>query len=270
MRNFTSASFIKSPKPPLRVRLQRGLRPLFFLICAAVLLILAVDLCVKVSTKDRILSSSELTGKADADCILVLGCLVRGDGSPCDMLSDRLDVGIDLYRQGSAPKLLMSGDHGRIEYDEVNAMKQYAVERGICSEDVFMDHAGFSTYDSLYRAKEIFGAKRILIVSHGYHLYRALYIAKRLGLEAYGVASNQRDYRGQRARDMREIFARNKDFVWCFLNVKHRYLGEEISLSQSGDVTNDSFTKNFLEKPLDNFVQTKYNKEEIISFKRSF
>jgi len=133
----------------------------------------------------------------------------------------------------------MSGDHGTVEYDEVNAMKQYAIEKGIDSEQIFMDHAGFSTYESIYRAKEIFGAERVVIITQEYHLYRALYIADALGLEAYGVASDQRTYSGQTMRDVREILARNKDFLTSLFKPKPTYLGETISLDGSGDVTND-------------------------------
>ena len=78
----------------------------------------------------------------------------------------------------------MSGDHGQIEYDEVNTMKQVAIDAGVPSNDIFMDHAGFSTYESIYRAKEIFEADKLIIVSQEYHLYRALYIAKQLGIES--------------------------------------------------------------------------------------
>ena len=125
----------------------------------------------------------------DVDCILVLGAGVREDGTPSLMLNERLELGIALYQSGASQKLLMSGDHGRKDYDEVNTMKGYALSQGITSEDVFMDHAGFSTYESIYRAKEIFQAKKIIIVSQEYHLYRALYIADKFGIEAYGVAA---------------------------------------------------------------------------------
>ena len=112
------------------------------------------------------------------------------------MLHDRLMRGVELYDVGAAPKLLMSGDHGHEEYDEVAAMKQFAIDAGIPSEDVFMDHAGFSTYESIYRAKEIYQADKILIVTQEYHLYRALYIADQLGVEAYGVSSDYHTYVG--------------------------------------------------------------------------
>ena len=194
---------------------------------------------VKMSTEDQILSSEEAAKLEDVDCILVLGCLVRDDGSPSHMLQDRLRRGIELYDLGAAPKLLMSGDHGRVEYDEVATMKQYAIDAGIASEDVFMDHAGFSTYESIYRAKEIFQAKKILIVTQEYHLYRALHIANRLGLEAYGVSSDYRTYVGQSMRDFREMLARVKDFGTCIFKPKPTYLGDAIPIFGDGNLTND-------------------------------
>ena len=133
----------------------------------------------------------------------------------------------------------MSGDHGRVEYDEVNAMKQFAIDAGIPSENVFMDHAGFSTYETMYRAKEIFDADKIIVVTQEYHLYRALYIAEKLGLEAYGVPSDYVAYSGQNVRDIREILARNKDFFKCILKPEPTFLGDVIPVSGNGDLTND-------------------------------
>jgi len=155
------------------------------------------------------------------------------------MLADRLDCGIRLYESGASDRLLMSGDHGREEYDEVNVMKDYAVQAGISSEAVFMDHAGFSTYESLYRARDIFQCKRILIVTQGYHMYRALYIAESLGLDAQGVASDPRAYAGQAMREVREIAARVKDFAMCIVKPLPTYLGDTIPISGNGDATND-------------------------------
>lgn len=172
------------------------------------------------------------------DCIMVLGCGVHDDGSPSAMLLDRLMCGIDLYKAKAAPKLLMSGDHGRTNYDEVNVMKNYAIDNGVPSEDVFMDHAGFSTYESVYRAKEIFGVKKMIIVTQEYHLYRALYIAEKSGIEAKGVACDQFIYAGQKMREIREILARDKDFFYCIFKPKPTYLGEAIPVSGDGNITN--------------------------------
>ena len=171
------------------------------------------------------------------DCILILGCGVRDTGEPSLMLRDRLDMGLKLFENGASNRLLMSGDHGRVEYDEVNVMKDYAVERGVPSEAVFMDHAGFSTYESMYRARDVFCAKRIVIVSQGYHLYRAVYDARALGLDAWGVAAEEIRYLGQAGRDLREILARNKDFFYGLFQPEPTFLGETIPIWSSGDLT---------------------------------
>lgn len=190
-------------------------------------------------SKDNIIDVEKINEIGKADCIVVLGCGLIADGVPSNMLADRLNRGVELYNKGVAPKIIMSGDHGGSDYDEVNVMKQFAIDAGVLSEDIFMDHAGFSTYDSIYRANKIFGAKKIVIVSQEYHLYRAVYTAKALGMEAYGVGSDYRTYVGQAYRDAREVLARTKDFVMCLFKPEPKYLGDLISLSGSGDATND-------------------------------
>ena len=219
--------------------LVRILIALVGLILLAGVMVLAINAHVVGRTRNAILTPEEAAGKENIDCILVLGCRVYEDGSLSHMLQDRLQRGLELYTAGIAPKLLMSGDHGQKEYDEVNAMKGFAVENGVPSEDVFMDHAGFSTYESLYRAKEVFGVEKVIIVTQEYHLHRALYIAQQLGLEAYGVASDYRSYAGQILRDIREILARNKDFVNTLFWPEPTWLGEPIPIDGNGDITND-------------------------------
>lgn len=201
--------------------------------------VFGIDAWVRGSVKDRILTEEKAAQLEDVDCIVVLGCLVHSNGSPSDMLEDRLKRGVALYELGAAPKLLMSGDHGTTEYDEVDAMKHFAVDAGIASEDVFMDHAGFSTYETVYRAKAVFGADKIIIVTQGYHLYRALYIARALGIEAYGVSADYRGYIGQTSRDVREVLARVKDFGMTIFKPEPTYLGPTIPISGSGELTHD-------------------------------
>ena len=203
------------------------------------LIILIINTYVKKSTEKQILKQREYEKLKDVDCILVLGAAVWGD-NPSPMLEDRLLEGINLYKNNVAKKIIMSGDHGRTEHDEVNIMKDYAIEKGVPSEDIFMDHAGFSTYESIYRAKEIFKAKKIVIVTQKYHLYRALHIANKLGIEAYGVGSDPRRYVGETNREVREILARNKDFIKCIFKPLPKYLGETIPVSGNGDMTNDN------------------------------
>lgn len=201
--------------------------------------VLGINLWVTGSVSCRILTQEQAAFIEDVDCVVVLGCQVRSDGSPSHMLEDRLKRSVALYEAGAAPKLLMSGDHGTVTYDEVNAMKRYALEAGVPSEDVFMDHAGFSTYETVYRAKEIFGADKVIIVTQQYHLYRALYIAQALGIEAYGVAADYRQYSGQFARDLREVLARVKDFGMSIIKPEPTYLGKAIPISGNGELTHD-------------------------------
>ncbi len=202
----------------------------------AIALVFVINGIVVLRAKKYVVTDE--TVSKDYDCILILGCGVRGD-SPSLMLSDRLNKGIELYKKGVSKKILMSGDHGKEHYDEVNVMKQVAVDNGVASEDVFMDHAGFSTYESMYRAKEVFEAKKILIVTQDYHLYRAIYSARALGLEAEGMAAQTVRYAGQTYRDVREVLSRNKDFFYALCKPKPTYLGETIPVSGDGNVTND-------------------------------
>ncbi|MBQ8681285.1 MAG: YdcF family protein [Bacilli bacterium] len=218
--------------------MKRVFKILIILAIICIVVILSINFYVVGSTKKQILNENDYSKLKDIDCILILGAGIWGD-EPSPMLEDRLLEGINLYNEGIAPKIIMSGDHGREEYDEVNIMKKFAIEKGVPSEDIFMDHAGFSTYESIYRAKEIFGADDIVIVTQEYHLYRALYIADKLDINAYGVNSDPRKYSGQSYRELREILARSKDFVNCLFKPKPTYLGESIPVSGNGDVTND-------------------------------
>lgn len=210
--------------------------------CMAVLglvAILGINLYICLTSAKRILSPEDAANWEKADCIIVLGCQVRTDGKPSHMLHDRLDRAIALYNAGAAPKILMSGDHGQFNYDEVNTMKQYAIDAGVPSEDIFMDHAGFSTYETVYRAKEIFGVKSAIFVTQQYHLYRTLHIARKFDIDAIGVSADYRKYTGQTKREIREILARCKDFATAIYKPEPRYLGEAIPISGNGDVTND-------------------------------
>ena len=209
----------------------------FALVCIFVFVVILIINDVVKSKAEQYVLTSETVG-TDYDCILILGCGVRGN-SPSLMLADRLSKGLELYQNGASQKLLMSGDHGKDDYDEVNVMKDFAIENGVDSKDIFMDHAGFSTYESMYRAKEVFEANKILIVTQEYHLYRAIYNARALGLEAYGVAADAVDYAGQTYRDFREILSRNKDFFYALLKPEPTYLGETIPVSGDGNATND-------------------------------
>ena len=238
MSNGGKMEQVEEQKKKKRKRFIKVVFGLFLFMVLGIIAAFGVNGYVKASTKEQILTEEEWFHLSDIDCILVLGAGVRGN-RPSPMLRDRLDKGIELYQKGIASKIIMSGDHGRKDYDEVNIMKEYAIEAGVPSEDIFMDHAGFSTYESIYRAKEIFQVEKMVVVTQEYHLYRALYIANKLGVEAYGIPAAKIRYSGQTARDLREVLARNKDFLNCLFKPKPKYLGEAIPVSGDGDLTND-------------------------------
>lgn len=214
------------------------------LLLAVVLLNSYVCLNVRDDIVYRCVESSEIDAAVTEEladhgyqCALVLGCAVYSDGEPSPMLRDRLDAGIALYRAGAVPRLLLSGDHGQEEYDEISVMYQYCLNAGVPEEDIFLDHAGFSTYDSVYRAKSIFQVESMVVVTQTYHEFRALYVADQLGIDAVGVAADQVNYSGAAYREVREVLARAKDFVKVLVKAPPVYGGEAIPITGSPDLS---------------------------------
>ena len=223
----------------------KQLKPKYILIGGAALLIFGVlavllpNAVICGSTARLIYDRDELDKlETDFDCILVLGAGVYADGMPSPMLNDRLVVACEVYEAGCSDRLIMSGDHLHEDYDEPTTMKEFAIKQGIDSKAIFLDHAGISTYDSVYRAIKIYGAEKILIVSQKYHLYRAVYIARALGAEAYGVSANLRSYMKQPLYSARELIARVKDSAMSIIKPKATYMGDPVDLSGDGDSTN--------------------------------
>jgi len=175
-----------------------------------------------------------------ADCVIVLGARVYSDTSLSPVLQDRVDYAIALYNAGKADKLLFSGDHGQRDYDEVNAMMQYAMQNGVPKSDIFLDHAGFSTYETMVRAQEVFCVKSAIVVTQEFHLSRAVYNARRVGIDAYGVNSDPRVYMHAADNEFRESFARVKDYLYVNLfRPAPKYLGEEIPITGDSSLTHD-------------------------------
>ena len=214
---------------------------LVVLVVLALAVVLVPNAVVVLGQRGNIKAWDEIVQPSEAyDCIVVLGAAVRPDGTPSAILEDRIKVGVDLYFAGVAPKIIMSGDNtsDRETYNEVFNMKRYAVEElGVPSEDIFCDHAGLNTYDSMYRAYHVFGAQRIVVVTQTYHLYRALFDAASFHMEAVGVPSDLRAYQNQTNYDAREVLARVSDMLKVISNADATYLSEPVSLAQSGDVT---------------------------------
>jgi vancomycin permeability regulator SanA len=188
------------------------------------LAVLVINLTV-VHSVSRYIVTQEDASSLDADYILILGCGLREDGSPSHMLYDRTKTGSELWLSDAGQKILASGDHGRPDYNEVGAMMDTAHSLGVELDALVPDYAGFSTYDSIYRAKSVYGAKKVIIVTQQYHLYRAVYLARQMGIEAYGVSADLRPYAGQLLRDAREFVARVKDFFMAIALPDSEFLG---------------------------------------------
>ena len=172
---------------------------------------------------------------------LVLGARAYNDNQVSPVFSDRLITAADLYNEGKIEKIIVSGDHGTISYDEVTAGRNFLLDQGVSGDDIFLDHAGFDTYDSVYRAQEIFKAPRVLIITQRFHLPRALYFAEERDFSALGCVADKQNYENLNYFENREILARVKGWLESFFKVKPKYLGEPIDLQGSGKATWDDY-----------------------------
>ncbi|HCI77378.1 MAG TPA: SanA protein [Firmicutes bacterium] len=205
----------------LGVKMKKIFKYILIVLIVIILVPVIINFYVILSTKNRIVSGdSELL--TDIDYIVILGAGIRR-GKPSPMLEDRLKTGISLYNNDISNKILITGDHMNDDYDEVTVMKNYLLEHGIPEEDIITDNYGISTYDSIYRVKNVYKSNKVVIVSQRYHLYRALFLSDNLDLESYGVEADLRYYYGQWYREIREILARNKDFIKGIIKPKAVY-----------------------------------------------
>lgn len=231
----------------MRIKFKKwGKRVMRIVISLLILIIIAISISLSIvnSYKKYIYDIENIP--SDNDAIIVLGAGVKDDGTPSDILADRLETSLEVFEDKVANTFVLSGDHSREDYNEVGAMKDYILDNNIDERVIFMDHAGFSTYDTMYRAKEIFKINKAVIVTNEYHLPRALYIARKLGIDAYGVKSDKRGYQLIDNYKKREILAQLKDFIYVnILRPKPKFLGESIPVNSSdGRVTEDDENKN--------------------------
>ena len=225
--------------PRLKKTLKISAIVLGILVAFFVLGTIAVNFYMVVTEKRHIKTLDEWRDDADdsLDCIMVLGCSVNPDQTPSMMLKDRLDAVIDLYK-AKPKKILVSGDHAGRYYNEVLVMKQYLMDAGIPSSNIYMDHYGVSTYDSMYRAYHVYGIRRMTVVTQKYHIYRAMYLASSFGIDVDGYIAEDVRYTDQTSRDIREVFARDKDFLSALFKPKVDSPMDPISLNEDGDMTN--------------------------------
>jgi len=212
------------------VKLRRRL-----LLVPALALALVLGASGWVWARGRSMECATMAELGQAPVAIVLGAGVRPDGNPSDALADRLEQALELYHTGKARKLLLTGDHGTRGYDETNCMRRFVLARGVKAEDVFCDHAGFSTHDSMARARQVFGIERAIVVTQAFHLPRALYTAAALGIEAQGAACDRREYQKGLWYALRETGSRTKAFVQSgLLRCAPRIGGEPISIAGDG------------------------------------
>lgn len=199
---------------------------------AGVLFVVIVNINILRISKGSFYLNIEDASKSQA--ALVLGAKVNGD-KLSDILADRAKTALELYQKGRVEKILVSGDHGSQDYDEVNAVKDFLLGEGVEGEDIFLDHAGFDTYDSLYRARDIFKVNSVVIVTQNFHLPRAVYIGKKLGIEKVsGVSADRQTYVNISYYKKREWLSRVKAFLNVTFHSKPKFLGEEIPIEGDG------------------------------------
>jgi len=216
---------------------KRTLMALVILGVLTAAMVLLVDWSVERTGRQLTMSIDQLN---QADCVIVPGALVYSNQRPSPILQDRLDVALQVYRSGITDRIVVSGDHGTDQYDEANVMRRYLLEKGVPPEHVFMDHAGFDTYDTMYRARDVFQVSKAIVVTQTFHLNRALYIGQQLGLEVQGVPSDLQIYQKDAYYRFREYPARFKAFLDChILRSTPTYLGKPIPITGSGLATVD-------------------------------
>lgn len=204
----------------------------FFIICA-------INIYIVKSTSKYIYT--DVNEVPNGQVVIVLGAYVR-ENRLSPVLEDRVLKSMEIVQSNSVNNILLSGDHGRKNYDEVNSMKSYILKNSdIPKEDIFLDHAGFDTYDSMYRAREIFEVKKAIVVTQEFHIHRAVYIGRKLGIDVVGYAVNQDKYsrKLQFKWTVREFLARIKAFAEVNLGSQPKFLGEKIPITGDGTLSWD-------------------------------
>ena len=218
-------------------------KKVLFIVCIALIICAAGTAAVSfinrhIEKSAAVYCFTDIDSIPHADAIMVLGAFVHESGRPSPILRERLDNAFELYAAGKSDRIILSGDHGTKEYDEVNVMKDYLMDKGVPREHLFLDHAGFNTYDSMYRGKEIFCVDSLIISTQRFHISRAVYIARKLGIEAYGYPVDLWQNYYQKQNRTRESLAKVKAFADATIfKRKPKFMGEQIPISGSGLAT---------------------------------
>lgn len=217
--------------------MRKKLALLSFLLLTPVLLFAAANSLIVRSSSPSIFNN--ISDLPQAQAVMILGSKVYSSGKLSDILLDRTLTAMEVYKSGKADKILVSGDHGTNEYDEVNTVKQYLLKNQVPEDDIFLDHAGFDTFDSLYRAKHIFLIESLIVSTQEFHQPRAVFIGNSLGIKTTGIISDRQPYVKSAYFQNREKLAQVKALLNVIFQSKSRYGGESIPITGDGRKTWD-------------------------------
>lgn len=203
---------------------------IFGVFMALLIVILVILLNLNTETKSLSYIYTDINKIPPCQTVLVLGASVYKNSIMSDMLKDRSDTAIELYKSGKAQKILVSGDNRAKNYNEAVTVNNYLLKQGIPEKDIILDYAGFDTYDSLYRARDIFKVKSLIISTQKFHLPRAIFIARGLGIESYGITADKHQYKNIEFNIGRELLATIKAYFDVYFEAKPAFLGEPIPI----------------------------------------
>ncbi len=222
---------------------------IFAALIVLMLLVIAAAACTSWRLHEQVIEEADefiyedLEHVPQSTVVIVPGARVYADGTPSAALEDRLRCALDLYARGRVQRVLVSGDHGQREYDEVNAMHTWLVDRGVLVDDVFLDHAGFRTFDTMVRAAQVFQVESAVVCTQRFHQHRSVYLGRRAGLELVGMVADRRQYARAHADARRETLARVKAGIDVRLPwAGPRYLGEPIPITGEPWDSHDAWT----------------------------
>lgn len=217
-------------------KLKKFILPTIILSLIGIIVVLVTNSNVTARTEKMIFT--ELKDVPKTKVAIIFGAGIKGD-KPSRYLKDRLDAGIALYKNNKVDKILLSGDNGRDEHDELTVMKLYCQKNGVDTTKIYIDYAGFDSYSTMYRAKHIFKVDTAILVSQKYHLNRCVYIGDKLGVKSYGYSANRGVYPGYKYYSFREKLSITKSVFDIIRNRKPKYLGEAVDINGQSNYTKE-------------------------------
>ncbi len=216
--------------------MRKNFKKLLYISLIGLLVLILVNFYVKSQTNSLIYESISQVPKIEVG--IIFGAGINGD-KPSKYLKDRLDAGILLYKSKKINKILLSGDNGNDQHDELTVMKKYCFANGVDTTKIYIDYAGFDSYSTMYRAKVIFKIDKAILISQKYHLNRAVFLGNKLGVNSQGFSANVGDYNGYKYVCFREYFSTFKSAIDVLRNRKPHFLGDSVSINGFSNYTKE-------------------------------